>query len=238
MLSVKLEDVLSYIELNSTKEQKQNYTVLDSEFLSILAYWVKFDQKDQGWQDKILSKAGSFSFLLTASKEELKESLDLADKDIATIKLIYEAALRLLEAKIYNCDIIQHKQFLVDYLIALVARETIEHFIIYFLDEKHQIINTEHQSKGTINTTSIYVREVAKHAFKYQAFSLILVHNHPSGIASPSEADKELTKIMVKALNSVKIKISDHLIIGNGNYFSFAENGLLNPQNLKKIRPI
>lgn len=234
---MKLEDVLSCIKAGISKEQKQNYMILDPEFLTVLAHWIKFDQKDQGWQEKILAGfGGSFPAMLIASEEKLMETMQISAKDVVTIKLFYEAALRLLKDRIYDCDIVQHKDYLTDYLIALIGRESIEYFIIYFLDRNNHVMKTEYQSKGTVNATSVYIREIAKNALECQADSLILVHNHPSGIALPSEADKQLTHVMLQALDAIDIEVMDHFIIGNGAYYSFAENGLLTSRNVKRTR--
>lgn len=230
-----LEDVLSYIEENASKEQKQNYTLLDTEFLSILSCWIKLDKQDENWQDKILSKFDFFPRMLMAPIHELKEQLHVTDTDITLIKLLYEAALRLLESKIYNCNIIQHKHYLIDYLLASLAREFIEHFVTYFLDEDNKIIkDARHETEGTLTSATIYAREIVKHAAKCQATSVIIVHNHPSGIAAPSMADKSQTLKIIEALKVINVGVSDHLIIGNGNYYSFAENNFFNLQSLKK----
>lgn len=132
-MPMEIEDILSYIETNATIKQKLPDPAIDSKFLSILAKWVKFDCSGKNWQDHILACMGGFPALMVAPESKLRSNLNLLEKDIATIQVFYEAALRLLKEKIYACDIIEHKESLIHYLIALLSREAIEHFLVYFL---------------------------------------------------------------------------------------------------------
>lgn len=224
--------------MNRVHENKSTCFESDQDLLTILSQWIKFERSDPGQQEEFLSKLGSFSALFTVDQYRLRHEFNMAEKDIVLLYVIYEAVLRTLKSKIYNKNILQSKKCLTDYLIVFLSREPIEHFYIYLLDEHKHVVSMSHQAKGTVSTASIYIREVAKYAFRYAAESLILVHNHPSGLALPSEADKQLTNILVKALDAVNIKIADHLIIGNGSYFSFADHGLLSPLSLKKIKQL
>ncbi|MDI2090117.1 JAB domain-containing protein [Commensalibacter oyaizuii] len=221
-----------YIQINHKMRQRVKHAESDHTLLSLLSKWIKFDENISDWQNLTLSRFGSFPAILTANKDELQKSLNLSEKDSANIKLCYEVALRLLKAKIYNCDILKHKRRLINYLMAYLSRKQTEHFLLYFLDVKNQVIIESLQGYGTVNTTSVYIREVTRVALQYNASALFLVHNHPSGVAAPSPADKKLTQMIIQALNIVNVKVADHLIIGNGCYFSFYENNLIPYQNL------
>ncbi|WP_338329572.1 JAB domain-containing protein, partial [Commensalibacter sp. Nvir] len=123
--------------------------------------------------------------------------------------------------------LLKNKKLLIDYLKAFLSRLSNEHFYIYYLNKENEFIQESLQGRGTVNTTSVYLREVARCALLCKAKGLILVHNHPSGLAIPSQADKKLTDLITKAVYTVGITVHDHLIIGNGEYFSFAEQGLI-----------
>lgn len=102
----------------------------------------------------------------------------------------------------------------------------IEKFLVLYLDVKLKLSCIQ-ITTGTIDQCQVYPREIAKHALLSGATSVIMVHNHPSGVPSPSSQDKELTKILKTALEVFQIKVQDHIIIGEGTYYSFAEQGLM-----------
>ncbi|PPC91061.1 MAG: DNA repair protein RadC [Methylobacter sp.] len=102
-----------------------------------------------------------------------------------------------------------------------------EAFYGVFLNNKNRVIQLEELSRGTIDSATVYPREVVKRALALNAAAVIFAHNHPSGVTEPSLADKRLTKKLKEALETVDIRTIDHLIIGNGPSFSFADNKLL-----------
>ncbi len=102
-----------------------------------------------------------------------------------------------------------------------------EHFLCAFLDCQNKIIATKVMSSGTINESPIYARELVKEALMYDANAVIISHNHPGGSLSPSRADIEVTRAVIQAFASVGIKVVDHVIIADNNFYSFAENGRL-----------
>lgn len=220
-----------YIKIEHRIKLKEKHVLSDKKLLESLSQWINFNKNITDWQNFTLSRFGSFPAILAASKDELQKGLNISEKDSANIKLCYEISLRLLKAKIYNCNILQNKFFLTNYLIARLSRKQTENFLIYFLDEEGRVIQESLQGNGTVNATSLYIREVTRSALKCNASLLILVHNHPSGVAAPSGSDEKLTEMVMQALKVIDIQVVDHLIIGNGCYFSFAENNLIIPSN-------
>jgi DNA repair protein RadC len=111
----------------------------------------------------------------------------------------------------------------------MIELSLLEHEVFYciYLDNQHRIIKAESCFKGTIDGANVYPREVLKRALKLNAKALILAHNHPSGLAEPSEADRVITRRLIDALGLVDIRVLDHFIIGGTESFSFAEHGLL-----------
>ena len=108
--------------------------------------------------------------------------------------------------------------------LATLEREV---FYCLYLDNRHRVLKGECCFQGTIDGASVYPREIVKRALQINASALILAHNHPSGWAEPSEADRSITKRLVDALSLVDVRILDHFIIGGAEHFSFAEQGLL-----------
>ena len=102
-----------------------------------------------------------------------------------------------------------------------------EVFAGLFLDNRHRVIRYETLFQGTIDGASVYPREVVKKALQYNAAAVIFAHNHPSGVAEPSEADKSLTNKLKDALGLVDIRVLDHMVVGDGEICSFAERGLI-----------
>ncbi len=102
-----------------------------------------------------------------------------------------------------------------------------EVFLWLFLDTQHRVIASEELFHGTLNQTSVYPREVVKRALAHNAAAVILAHNHPSGVAEPSQSDQLLTDVLKQALNLVDVRVLDHFVVGASQTLSFAEKGLI-----------
>lgn len=114
-----------------------------------------------------------------------------------------------------------------DFLKSWLANEERERFILILLDNQHGILDCQVLFEGTIDGASVYPREVVKAALKHNAAAVVLAHNHPSGEPEPSTADKQITNRLIQALQTVDIRVLDHLIVGGNQTLSFAERGLL-----------
>lgn len=102
-----------------------------------------------------------------------------------------------------------------------------ERFDVIFLDNRHGLIAAESLFTGTIDSAAVYPREVVKAALRHNAAALVLAHNHPSGVAEPSDTDVRLTRKLVDALSLVDVRVLDHIVVGNGTTTSLAERGLM-----------
>ena len=116
---------------------------------------------------------------------------------------------------------------LLDYLSAVMARDRVEQFRVLFLDNKNCLIADEAQSRGTVNHTPVYPREVVKRALELHASALILAHNHPSGDPAPSPDDIAMTREIKAAAEALGLVLHDHVVVGNGTTLSFRAQGLL-----------
>ncbi|MGH7101492.1 MAG: JAB domain-containing protein, partial [Acetobacteraceae bacterium] len=143
------------------------------------------------------------------------------------LKTVQAAAVRLGRAEVMNRTVLDNWERLMEYLHMTLAHERTEQFRVLFLDTRNRLTADEEQSRGTINHTPVYPREVARRALEMAASAVILVHNHPSGDPRPSREDVAMTKEVEAALATVSVVLHDHVIIGNGTWTSLRREGLL-----------
>ncbi len=175
----------------------------------------------------LLSRFGSFANAIAAPLQDLRGVEGMGEAGAAALKTVQAAALRLLRAEVQGQPILSNWNSLTAYLNAALARERVEQFHILFLDNKNRLLADEAQTRGTVNHTPVYPREVAKRALELHATALILVHNHPSGDPTPSGPDIEMTTEIQRALGVLGVVLHDHIIVGNGTWLSFRKEGLL-----------
>jgi DNA repair protein RadC len=114
-----------------------------------------------------------------------------------------------------------------DYLRLTLGNRPREAFVAVLLDAQNRVITQEELFQGTLTQTSVYPREVVKCALRHNAAAVIFAHNHPSGVAEPSQADQTLTDTLRRALALVDVRVLDHFVVGHGRVTSFAERGLI-----------
>ena len=165
--------------------------------------------------------------VLEAPTEELQQIEGIGAHSAFGIKLVQEVAREFLKEKIIDKPVYKSAQEIFDYLYHSMRDLRKEVFKAIFLNSQNQILETEDLFEGTINSSAVSPREVVESALKNNAAALIFVHNHPSGNPEPSPSDKELTRDMVYAGSIMRIKVLDHIIIGDNRYFSFASEGLI-----------
>jgi DNA repair protein RadC len=165
--------------------------------------------------------------VLEASEDELQEIEGLGPKNIFGIRLVQEVSRRFLKEKMMSSPVCHSSREVFDYLYHSLRDAQKEKFKAIFLDAKNRIIEEETFFEGTVDTSAVYPREILKTALKYNASAVIFVHNHPSGDPEPSASDREITRELVFAASTMQLKVLDHIIIGNNQYFSFADRGLI-----------
>ena len=175
----------------------------------------------------LLARFGSFAGVIAAPIADLRQVEGLGDAGLSALKTVQVAALRLIRAEVQAAPLLSNWERLIDYLNAALARERIEQFRILFLDSRNRLIADESQSRGTVDHTPVYPREVVKRALELHATALILVHNHPSGDPAPSRDDIAMTKEIARAAAPLSITLHDHIVVGNGRHISFRREGLL-----------
>jgi len=170
--------------------------------------------------------------VLEAPPEELQQIGGIGAHSAFGIKLVREVAREYLKAKILDKPFYKSSQEVFDYLYHSMRGLKKEVFKVIYLNSQNQIIDTDDLSEGTVNSSAVSPREVVEGAIKHNAASLVFVHNHPSGNPEPSTSDRELTRELVYAGRIMRLKVLDHIIIGDNRYFSFAGEGLLEEYEL------
>ena len=173
----------------------------------------------------LLSEFGGLRQLLEADKASFTSHLGLGPAKFAQLQAVLEMGRRHLAASIQRESALESPQAVRDFLKAQLRHELHEVFACLFLDTKHRVLAFEVLFHGTIDGASVYPRQVVKRALANNAAALILTHNHPSGIAEPSQADKILTERLKEALALVDVRVLDHFIVGDGEPLSMVENG-------------
>ena len=145
----------------------------------------------------------------------------------ATLEEIMTGARQAVSRKVHRGATLSSPRTAADYLMARLAQNPYEVFTLIYLDNRHCLIACQDLFRGTIDGASVHPREVVKEALKHNAAAVILAHNHPSGVAEPSQADEMITQRVKEALALVDIRVLDHVIVAGGDTTSFAERGLL-----------
>ncbi|HEY5301733.1 MAG TPA: DNA repair protein RadC [Acetobacteraceae bacterium] len=175
----------------------------------------------------LLNRFGSFAAAIAAPPNDLRGVEGLGEAGMAALKLVQGAALRLARAEVMDRPVLANWDRLIEYLNAVLSRERIEQFRVLFLDTRNRLLADEAQGRGTVNHTPVYPREVVKRALELHATALILVHNHPSGDPTPSREDVAMTAEVKNAAAVLSVVLHDHIIVGNGRWLSFRQEGLL-----------
>ncbi len=199
----------------------------DYELIELLLFGVMPRGDVKPLAKQLLQTCGSFSGLLQADLEKLKAIPGVGEATLVVLKAVHEAACRLLREEASTQVSLNSWQSILNYCRARMSHLAIEQFRLLFLDQKNKLIADEVQQMGTINRTSIFPREVVKRTLELGATSLIMVHNHPSGDPTPSVADIDMTRRVVKAAHELEINVLDHLIIGRFGHVSLREQRLI-----------
>ncbi len=175
----------------------------------------------------LIDQFGSVSGVIAAEPSALSDVAGLGQAGITELKIVQAAAIHLAQAQVMNKPVLSSWTALIDYARAAMAHDNVEQFRVLFLDRKNVLIADELQSRGTVDATAVYPREVMKRAVALNASAVILVHNHPSGDPTPSRADIDMTKKIAEAGKSLGITVHDHVVIGKSEHASFKSLRLL-----------
>jgi len=175
---------------------------------------------------EMLAQYGGVKRMLEAGAE-LSEIKGLGPAKTAQFAAALELARRSLREELKQVTALTSPGAVRDYLRLKLGGLEHEVFVSIWLDAQHRVVATQESFRGTLTQTSVYPREIVKAALRANAAAVIFAHNHPSGVAQPSQADELLTRTLKEALALVDVKVLDHFIIAGNHAVSFAERGLL-----------
>lgn len=217
--------------------------VADYELLELLLFFSIYRRDTKPIAKEMIKVFGGLGAVLAAEPTRFGECLgplpDDAPADLrqtrdddlmfttVLLKAVNSLFQRVLKEEIKDRPVIGSWTALLEYLQLIMQHESAEHFRILFLDRKNILIRDEVQSRGTVDHTPLYPREVVKRALELAASAIIMVHNHPSGDPTPSQADIDMTRQVMGALAQVNISVHDHIIVGKNRHTSFKSQRLI-----------
>lgn len=201
--------------------------VPDYELLEMLLFRANRRGDTKPLAKRLLKTFGDINHVLAAPPARLRDVKGVGDAVVFELKLMEAIGHRMARAKVINKPLLSSWDALLDYCQTAMAHRDLEQFRILFLDRKNVLIADEAQQTGTVDHVPVYPREVVKRALELNASALILVHNHPSGDPTPSQADVDMTYAIRDAAEVLNITIHDHLIIGKAATLSFRSEGYL-----------
>jgi len=207
--------------------QKGAASLSDAELLAI---FLRTGMKGKSAVDlarELLTRFGSLTQLVAASETDFRKIKGMGQAKYVQLQAVLELSRRALKEELQRGDTLESPQAVRDFLQLLLGGRQQEVFLVLFLDTRHRVIAAEELFHGTLSQTSVYPREVVKRALAHNAAAVILAHNHPSGVAEPSQSDQLLTGALKQALALVDVRVLDHFIVAAGQTLSFAEKGLI-----------
>ncbi len=199
----------------------------ESELLAVLLQTGSRSGPALDLSSRLLVRFGGLRKLLNAERQTLAAQSGVGEARLAILRVLPELARRYFEETLPRGEAIRSPADTETFLLARLRDRPHEVFCCLYLDNRHRVLCFEELFRGTIDGTSVYPREVVKQALAVNAAAIILAHNHPSGVAEPSQADERITRRVKSALELVDIRLLDHLIIGDGTSTSLASRGML-----------
>lgn len=202
-------------------------TSSEAELLAILLHQKPSASHALDIPNRLLQRFGSMRQVLNASADALQNTRGVGKGRVALIYALRELSQRYFAATLPIGATIRNPADTETFLRAHLRDLPHELFCCLYLDNRHRVLHFEEMFRGTIDGTSVYPREIVKQALELNAAAAILAHNHPSGVAAPSQADERITRRVKAALDLVDIRLLDHLIIGDGDSTSLASRGVI-----------
>ncbi len=206
----------------------------DYELVELLLFFSVWRRDTKPVAKQLLERFGGIGGLLAADPVRYRDITELTaggEEDLkftaVLLKTVQAVLQRALKEQIIDRPVIGSWTVLIEYLQLAMTHEPAEHFRILFLDRKNILIKDEVQSRGTVDHTPLYPREVVKRALELAASAIIMVHNHPSGDPTPSKPDIDMTRQVIAGLAAVNITVHDHIIVGKNRHTSFKSSGLI-----------
>ncbi len=200
-------------------------TLSDAELLAVLVRSGMPGHTALDLSRALLTRFGDLRATLDTSREAFCHARGLGDASYAALQAALELGCRYLEARLRRGTPLSSPTDTRRFLTARLRRHEHEVFACLFLDNRHRLIRFEELFRGTVNGASVHPREIAKRALHHNAAAVIIAHNHPSGVAEPSQADRSITDRIRDTMALIDVRLMDHLVVGDGEVVSFAERG-------------
>ena len=207
--------------------QKGAASLSDAEVLAIFLRTGVTGKSAVDLARELLARFGSLTQMFAASEIAFCETHGMGQAKYVQLQAVLEMSRRALKEEMQRGDALNSPRAVRDYLQLLLGSRHQEVFLVLFLDTQHRVIASEELFHGTLSQTSVYPREVVKRALAHNAAAVILAHNHPSGVAEPSQSDRLLTDALKQALGLVDVRVLDHFVVAVGQTLSFAEKVLI-----------
>ncbi|MCB1666830.1 MAG: DNA repair protein RadC [Pseudomonadales bacterium] len=207
--------------------QKGSTALSDAELLAIFLRTGSCGLSAVDLARMLLNRFGNIGSLLAADQEAFCSSPGLGPAKYTQLQAVMELARRHMSERLQRDTVFNHPQAVAEFLLAKLGSCKREVFGVLFLDSQHRLVCWEELFFGTIDTASVHPREVVVRALYHNAAAVIFAHNHPSGVAEPSQADQQITQQLQKALGLLDIRVLDHLVVGGGFTVSLAQRGML-----------
>ena len=202
-------------------------TMPDYELLELVLFRAIPRQDVKPLAHRLIADFGDFNRVVSAAPARLRAVDGVGDAVITELKLVEACAQRMARARVINRPVLSGWTAVLDYCHTTMSHRETEQVRILFLDRKNVLIADEAQGEGPVDHVPVYPREIMRRALELNASALLLVHNHPSGDPTPSEADIAMTQRIQLAADALSITLHDHIVIGKSCEISFRSEGLL-----------
>lgn len=199
----------------------------DHELLEMLLYGVIPRGDTNEIAHGLLNEFGSFSNLIESDPHEIQKTAGVGEKSAIFLSMLHELVRRYEREKLEQKPALTSIVLAAEYCSALLAYCVTERFYVICLDSKRRVIHTAKIAEGTVGQVFVQPRAVVEKALRYHATGIVLCHNHPRGSVKPSREDVHLTVQLKAILDPLEIEVVDHIIVGEGEYYSFFKDGLL-----------
>jgi DNA repair protein RadC len=227
-MEVLMDEEIGKDKANMPREKLLKFGANALSDVELLALFLRTGSRNMNvlaFAQSLLSKFGSMSSLLSADYSQFKDVKGIGDAKYTQLNAIAELAKRYYYSRGAEELTLKGPESVREFIQSQLITEEREIFMVIFLDSQHRVIKHSPMFSGTLAHVEVHPREIVREAMKSNAAALILAHNHPSGRAEPSKADRVITERIVKACLFMEIRVLDHLVIGRGEYVSFAERG-------------
>lgn len=193
----------------------------------LLAIQLGVENEGRHVAESLLNQCGGLARVLRSDDAWLRNTVGLSPSSIRRLRVVAELSSRAAKEALLDVDVLSNPNLVREYLSEYLVAAKREHFVCLYLDVRNQVLKVDTLFSGTVDAASVYPREIVATALQVGAVNIIIAHNHPSGSSQPSEADHRVTEKVRKALGLVDICLLDHLVLGQGEFFSFAKAGFL-----------